>query len=174
MNNDYIAAVRGPCGERTWQHRFVTVPAKYVYLAGPITGKSKSEAGDWRKDITEVFDLNPHIIAVNPLRCEPDPHSDETYALSYTDLCFGTPKAIAGKNYYDVANCDIVLAYLPDTTSVGTLIEVGWAKGLRKPCIIVTEDKVIRGHPLMQECSNWIVPSFKYAFRIIEGLVSGY
>lgn len=143
---------------------------KTVYLAGPITGQTTAQANDWRTSLCKKLD-DIGIRGISPLRCEPK--TDGVYKLFYDDICFGTPKAIAGKNFYDVKNCDLTLAYLPQI-SVGTIIEIGWATSLQKPIVVVSDLDGIKNHPLIQECTNWIVPDFEHAYAIISGLMGDY
>lgn len=83
---------------------------RFVYLAGPILGCTDGEANDWRRTVDKH--LRPHnIIGVSPLRCEP--LHGERYSMDYPDPRFGTARAIAAKNRFDVLNCDMGLFYIP-------------------------------------------------------------
>ncbi len=151
------------------------MPNLYIYLAGPIAGCNKSEANDWRKFVCEK--LPNGIIGVSPLRCEP--LIGKRYKLAYDDPRFGTPKAIAAKNWFDSNRCDMVLAYLPKEISVrrpsyGTVIEIGWAIGMRKPLILVTDDPQVRDHPLIAANVPWVFPDFEPALETIAGLGEVY
>jgi nucleoside 2-deoxyribosyltransferase len=142
---------------------------KYIYLAGPITGCNKTEANDWRHGVQ--INLPPGLVGISPLRCEP--RVETKYKLFYDSDIFGSPAAIASKNYFDVCNCDLVLAYLPKF-SLGTIIEIGWAKGLRKPVVVVSEEEGIYNHPLITQSAGWVVPDMEKALDVIEGLFDGY
>lgn len=155
----------------------IMLTSKYIYLAGPVIGCNNSEAKDWRKEFIQR--LPRGIVGINPLRCEPEVGEDEHYAPSFSDVRFGTPKAISAKNYYDTTNSDLVLAYLPRELnerrpSYGTVIEIGWAIGTRKPIIVVTDDPVIQRHPLIEANVNWIVDNFNDAYDVITGLFVDY
>jgi len=148
---------------------------KFVYLAGPISGCKVEEAIDWRKKVQEALPKN--IIGISPLRNEPT--DGEVYALESKDPRFSTPLAISGKNYYDTMAADIVLAYFPkltstDRLSIGTIIEIGWAIGAKKPIILVTEDENITKHPLIKANINWIVKNLDIAVDVISGLFKEY
>ncbi len=144
----------------------------FVYLAGPIAGCNKGEANDWRAYVSQQ--LQPSgIVGVSPLRCEP--LIGRKYKLSYDDPRFGIPKAIAAKNWYDSNRCDMVLAYLPKEISArrpsyGTIIEIGWAIGMRKPLLLVTDDPLVRDHPLIQANVPWVFPDFEPALETLIGL----
>jgi hypothetical protein len=163
---------------------------RYVYLAGPILGCTKGEANDWRKYVdSEVRHkmaggINLYgthtalsVICVSPLRCEPI--VGEVYTAIYNDPKFGTAKAIGAKNLYDTKSADIVLAYLPKPEagkerSLGTILEIGWAKAIGKPVIIVTDDPFVQGHPVVQFCADWMLDDLDDATDVIVGLLAGY
>ena len=156
---------------------FVSKPR--VYLAGPIFGMNAAEANNWREEFrTRLGDIG--IIGVSPLRCEP--LRGDRYGLGdLTDPRFGTPEAIAAKNFLDVQMCDLTLGYQPraaDLTfgqgSVGTTIELAWAFALRKPTILVTESAYLRGHGPSKACANWIVPTLDDAYDVISGVLQVY
>lgn len=148
-----------------------------VYLAGPILGCTDAEANDWRIDVAAK--LKEHrIIGISPLRCEP--LVGERYGLQYNDERFGTPRAIASKNLFDVMNCDMTLAYLPRPTepgrypSIGTIGEVHWAFAFRKPAIVVTDDPLLAEHPVLNACCAWKLPTLDDAVDVLVGVLGGY
>ena len=136
----------------------------HVYLAGPITGCTNGEANDWRTDFSaklyrESLSLRPapgagRLVGVSPLRCEPI--VGDTYAPEYDDNQFGHPQVIAAKNQEDVRRCDLTFAYLPaDGLSVGTLQEIGWAAGMGKPIILVTDNDLVRENAVIKATVPW-------------------
>lgn len=144
---------------------------KTIYLAGPIGGCNKGEANTWRKIVTEqIAEFN--ITGISPLRCEP--LIKTRYKKSgYDDPCFGTPDAIGSKNELDVASCDMTLAFLP-TLSPGTLAEIGMARGMRKPLIIVSKLPLIRNHPLFINWASWMLDDLDQAVAVITGVFGDY
>jgi len=104
-----------------------------VYLAGPIDGTTEDEAKQWRSDVSTMLEAH-NIKGISPLRCEPpiDGVYDAKESIQQNDKRFGTARAIGGKNFFDVQNCDMVLAYMPKI-SVGTVIEIGWARAFNMP-----------------------------------------
>ena len=150
---------------------------KYIYLAGPIAGCTETEATEWRDHVCTFF---PHgIVGISPLRCEP-----LKKGLTYTDegatpKMWSDPRAIATKNWLDTESCDLVLAYLPKELndrrpSYGTVIEIGWAIGLRKPLIVVSDDKQLMDHPLIKHNASWRLDSLDDAVEVINGLFGEY
>jgi nucleoside 2-deoxyribosyltransferase len=127
-----------------------------VYLAGPIMGCDFGEANDWRHHVAAA--LIPHkITGISPLRCEPI-HGAK-YTAEYPDPRFGTPRAISGKNRFDVLNGDITLALLPKPIgkpqSYGTIVEIAWANMAGKQVILCSDDPFVAKHPVLDSCVNW-------------------
>lgn len=147
---------------------------KHVYLAGPILGRTRSEANDWRDSFSfRLRDLG--IVGVSPLRCEP--LVGEWYGQNeYEDPRFGTARAIASKNKLDVKMCDMTLCYFPKDMpfSKGTCGELFWANAFEKPTILVSTVAEVVKHPVMQAASSWILPSLDDAFDVISGVLSVY
>ena len=150
---------------------------KFVYLAGPIMGCNKAEANDWRKYVADK--ISPHgIIGISPLRCEP--LVGEKYNIDYLDdPKFGTPRAIAGKNYFDVRNCDITLAYLPKPEdgrypSLGTVGEIFWTNGVNKQTILVSDDPIIMRHPVIDSVVSWKLSTLDEACDVLIGILGAY
>ena len=89
------------------------------------------------------------------------------------------PRAIATKNWMDTESADLVLAYLPKKLndrrpSIGTIIEIGWAIGLRKPLIIVSDDNYLMDHPLIKHNASWRLNNLDEAIEVISGLFGDY
>jgi|TARA_R110000822_G_scaffold83252_3_gene196301 nucleoside 2-deoxyribosyltransferase len=108
-----------------------------VYLAGPIEGCTDDEVLVWRQSAT--LSLGNGIKAISPVKI------DSTFA-----------SAIITQNKYDVAECDVTLAYLPKCISdrrcsYGTICEIAWAHAHNKPVVIVSDDPYIHEHPVIQQ-----------------------
>jgi nucleoside 2-deoxyribosyltransferase len=150
---------------------------KYIYLAGPIAGCTEEEATEWRDD---VINMLPHnIVGISPLRCEPLEEGKTYTEEDATPKMWSDPRAIATKNWLDTESCDLVLAYLPKKLndkrpSYGTVIEIGWAIGLRKPLIVVSDDKYMMNHPLIQHNASWRLDNLEDAVEVIMGLFGDY
>lgn len=147
-----------------------------VYLAGPITNNTREEANEWRAATRERL-WSHGIAGISPLRCEP--LIGERYTLGTPDPRFGTARAIASKNFFDVAACDVTLAYMPlelekETLSLGTLLEIGWAFGLRKPVILATDDERLIRHPVVNSSVAWLVPTLSDAVDVVIGILEDY
>lgn len=149
---------------------------KFVYLAGPIMGCTGQEANDWRLSV--ALQLADHgITGVSPLRCEP--LIGERYTADHPDPRFGVARAIAAKNLFDVRSCDITLAYLPKSLpgripSLGTIIECAWARALGKQVILVSDDSIVLGHPVLNACVDWKLGTLAEAVDVCIGVLGGY
>lgn len=144
-----------------------------IYLAGPILGCTKGEANDWRDEFAQRLRC-AGLVGVSPLRCEP--LIGDRYTMQYADARFGTARAISAKNRMDVQMADMTLCYFPEGAafSKGTLVELAWANAYNKPTILVTTDKSIADHPVVQACASWVVESLEDAHDIIVGVLAVY
>jgi nucleoside 2-deoxyribosyltransferase len=149
---------------------------KTCYLAGPITECDRAEANSWREIVSGRI-AKHGIRGISPLRCEP--LMGDRYKISSADPRFGTPKAIASKNLFDVKNCDMTFAYLPHELngrkpSYGTLCEMAWALALGKQVVLVTDDPSILEHPVVQACASWTVTTLEEGMDILVGVLGDY
>ena len=58
--------------------------------------------------------------------------------------------------------------------SIGTIIEIGWSIGLKKPLIVVSDDKQIMEHPLIKCNAAWRLKELDEAVEVIIGLFGDY
>lgn len=153
---------------------------KYVYLAGPITGLSYGETVDWRGDVSSKF--APGIIGVSPMRVKEFLAKKKKIGHSYPeDAIMGAARAICTRDKYDCTHADAVLAWFPKwaaeksgTISVGTIKELGWASASNVPTVIVTDDKRMYGHPLIEGDMGWILPTLDDGVAAINALLGVY
>lgn len=147
---------------------------RFVYLAGPILGCNIGEANDWRKYVADKLEQH-NIIGISPLRCEP--LIGETYSTDYPDPRFGTPRAIAAKNKFDVKASDITFAFLPlppapRVQSYGTIGEIFWADEADKRVILVSDDPFVIKHPVIDSAVDWkLVTADKSTFNGDPGTI---
>lgn len=148
-----------------------------VYLAGPITDMTFSQANDWRDYMVKA--LAPHgIVGVSPLRCEPL-RDGATYTPENPDPKFGTARAIGAKNIFDVYNCDMTLAYIPTPPegklhSWGTICELAGAHFINKQTILVSSDPIVRRHPTVDAMAGWVLDDLDQALEVIIGVLGVY
>ena len=147
---------------------------RYVYLAGPILGRTGPEANRWREYVAEKL-ADHDIIGISPLRCEPAGVGDH-YDGNYLDNRFGTLRAISAKNRFDVMACDLVLAYMPDIfpLSIGTLGEIFWADAYGKQVILVSDNPILRDHPVLDAAVAWKLDTLHEGIDVCVGILAGY
>lgn len=150
---------------------------KYIYLAGPIAGLNESEATTWRNYVNDRLPYG--VVGISPLRCEPLNEGMHYTEEGASPKLWSDPRAISSKNWLDTESSDLVLAYLPKEMnerrpSIGTIIEIGWTIGLKKPLIVVSDDDQILEHPLIQCNASWRLDNLDDAIEVITGLFSDY
>ena len=157
-----------------------------VYLAGAITGESFGSATDWREYVKTK--LNPGISGLSPLRAKDYLASEEAIGDSYEDIPLSSSRGIMTRDFFDVQNCDIVMAYLKGTkkVSIGTVMEIAWAYALNKPLILVMETAVseatgftasegnIHEHAMIREATGYRVDTVDKAIFIANAILTDY
>lgn len=117
-----------------------------IYLAGPITGLDWKSATQWRKYLIEKFkDASTgriNYIALSPLRGKEYLENETDIKDSYEDYRMSTPKAITERDLNDVRRSDLIIVNFigAERVSIGTVLEIGAAKALNVPIILVIED----------------------------------
>lgn len=127
---------------------------RYVYLAGPITGLSWEAATTWRRIVQANLMSYDDIKVLSPLRGKcllEDRKSIESYEPGF--IC--QPKTIVARDLGDIRRSDVVLFNFihADKPSIGSLIELGYAKALHKTIIVMDKNK--HTHPFIEESSSF-------------------
>ncbi len=128
------------------------------YLAGFINGLKIKECTDWRFKIREYFALKDWDVNI---LCPLNGKELNTITADGLKSCV-PPKAIFARDYDAVAKSDLIIANLNtfgvNRTPTGTLSEIVLAWTMKKPIIVITDDKNYIEHPFMQEFVDWFVP----------------
>ena len=66
------------------------------------------------------------------------------------------------------------MTYTDKGATIGTIIEIGWAIGLRKPLIVVSDDEQYMDHPLIKHNASWRLDNLSDAVEVITGLFGDY
>ncbi len=146
----------------------------YIYLAGPISGETEQGATEWRDVISEhLTKVSDGLVGISPLRCEA-PKEDGTYPV---EVPYKMAHEVTAKNMLDVRRCDLMLAYLPKV-SIGTLQEIGWAVGMGKTVIVVSDINEVLQHPIIMATVPFLFDSresgWSHAMQTIKGLFEVY
>lgn len=147
---------------------------KTIYLAGAMKGLTWEEANRWR--VQFALALPHHIQTLSPIRGKLEetigtdiiPNSIETSAIH-------SVVGINTRDYNDVRTCDLVVANLQGMhkQSVGTIMEIAWARAFSKPCILVLpkEDGGWLDHPMLTY-GNILVRDCGEAVNVAVSLLS--
>jgi nucleoside 2-deoxyribosyltransferase len=145
-----------------------------VYLAGPITGLNYNEATDWRSNTRkELWKYN--IDGLSPMRGKEflDLPGKIPIQESYNEILQGSSVWINTRDYNDVRRSDGLLVNFLGSTkvSIGTVLEIGFAKALNKPIVIAMERGNIHSHVMIDHGYVVIVPTLEDAINAIVGLI---
>jgi nucleoside 2-deoxyribosyltransferase len=143
-----------------------------VYCAGPITGLNYNETVNWRQEIADKF--SNHIKAISPMRGKHYLKDRTSISDSYSEFVLSSQKGITTRDRNDVMRCDVLLVNFlgAEKVSIGTVMEIAWADMMRKPIVLVMNDKNIHDHAMIREVSGFIVSSMDEAVSIIETLLT--
>lgn len=137
-----------------------------VYLAGAITGKSFEQAVEWREAVSEI--LTAHGFEVrSPMREKlhlKSEFDDRPLPMAHHSFVDPFPR-----DTLDIRQSDIILTLLEagDPPSVGTLVEIGYAKGLGKFNVMVAESEWAQNHPFTKGCADYAAPDLADAVDYI-------
>lgn len=156
---------------------------KTVYLSGPITGLDYSQARyGWRVTLANLFE--PGIKVLSPMRHEghlaemQEPMSVEALKAFEKENhhLFSHHKMIVAKDELDIEQCDIMVVNLLGAKEVsqGTVYEMGYARGVRKPTIVIMEADGSNLHksPFITETPIKVVSTLEDAAKIVNSLLS--
>ena len=152
-----------------------------VYLAGAIAGMDFDAALDWR--IHAQLTLGDRgIETLNPMRAK-DVLSHRNGGRISTDFrdyagfgAFFTSRGIMTRDLNDVRRADALLVNLLglEERSAGTVMELGWAYLLGKPCIVAIEESgnPHLTHPMIVEAMPFRVTSLDEAIDSVAVLLN--
>lgn len=150
-----------------------------VYLAGPITGQDYKGATSWYDEV--ALHLRSHlsesdrdkINLYKPMRGKAYLSKEEQIADSYSDFTMSSINGINVRDFNDVKTADVILAnFLTSGTrvSIGTVMEIAWARSMQKPIVIVMERGNVHDHGMLT-FGNIIVPNLKEAALAVSQIL---
>lgn len=144
---------------------------QYVYLAGPISGLKYAEATDWRKSVRD--DVPYWIKTLSPLRAKEYLSNQDKIADSYSETIMSSAKAINTRDYNDVQHSAAVFVNLlgAKKVSIGTVMEIAWAKTLAVPVICVMEKDNIHRHCMLEDACGIITENLKDGIEALINLL---
>lgn len=150
-----------------------------VYLAGPITGCTYSAAVDWREYARAQ--LQPAgITCFSPMRGKQYLEKERVLCgepEAYMETELSSAHGIVARDRFDCTTSDLVLANLlpaeeTGITSIGTMIEFGWADGARVPIIaVMTKQSNPHWHAIVTELAGWVVEYLDDGLAIAKAIL---
>jgi len=147
-----------------------------MYTAGPIKGLTYKGASNWREYVRDEMDrLSPWIKTISPVRGDHAQKGTEQIIISDSkDHIFTTKYAINQRDYNDVQRADIIFVNLLDTdvVSIGTVMEIAWARAFAKPVVLLMEDGNIHDHPLLRYPAGYITNNLDKGIHVAISVIS--
>jgi nucleoside 2-deoxyribosyltransferase len=144
-----------------------------VYLAGPITGLTYGNATEWRKLVKDA--MPSHISTLSPMRGKQrlELLKDEQIKMSYEDNPLTSEKGINTRDYYDVMRCDALFVNLlgAQKVSIGTVMEIAWARTTQKPVILVMEKGNVHDHAMLRYACGFIVSTLEEGIEVLKTVI---
>ena len=113
--------------------------------------------------------IAPNIKA-SPLIDVPD--DAEPYAHAMSNSC-----GITTRDRFDCENCSVLLVNLLGAKkfSTGTIMEIAWADGKRRPIVLVMEHAGnLHDHAMIRECVGFRVPTICEGLDIVKAILADY
>jgi len=133
-----------------------------IYLAGFINGNKIEECVSWRRNIREFY--NNYKGAKYPIEWLDPCNGYELANIDAQGLTSNLPaNMIVDKDFLSVNNSDLVIANMntfgEERPPIGTICEITWAKFLRKPVIMISDNPLYINHPFLKDFTSVIVPT---------------
>jgi nucleoside 2-deoxyribosyltransferase len=145
---------------------------KALFLAGPLTGVSYSDALDWRKYVEGK--LPADVIAFSALRGKGHVTKERVLKDAYPEHLLSTPQGTITRDRYDVSRCDALFVNLlnSDEVSIGTIMEMAWADAWRIPIILAMEARNIHDHAFVRQVAGFITADLDEAIQTAVDVVT--
>lgn len=143
-----------------------------VYLGGPITGLSYSDADDWRGHVAD--ELAPDILCANPLRNAKHLKGSEAIPVAFKGVRFLSDRCITMQDYLDICRSQVVLMNFlgAPRVSSGSPWEMGVCWERRTPVVMVMESgDNPYDHPILRETAAFRCETLQEALIIVRGLL---
>lgn len=151
-----------------------------IYLAGPIKGKTYTEAVGWREYAAAELGRMGHI-TMSPMRGKEElakygPLNGSESDGSYPEFPLSSGHGLFRRDIFDVSMCDAILANLGDATelSLGTAMEIQRGYDLNKYVLTVLNKGSIHDHAFIHQASSLVVPTLADALKYIEVVGAPY
>jgi nucleoside 2-deoxyribosyltransferase len=141
-----------------------------VYLSGPIAGLTFDQAQDWRLYVQKS--VRENIRCLDPLRGKEFLRSTGILDGSFYDHPLASPRGITCRDHWDTERSDIILVNLLGASkiSIGTAMEIAWAKAYSKPVVAAIEQNNPHTHPILTQCLDYVLPTLDEAIDTLHAL----
>lgn len=142
-----------------------------VYLAGPISGLTYEQATDWRKEVSKKV---PYWLGtLDPMRGKDYLKGEYSIQDQYEGAVMSTAKGINASSFNDVKRAGAVLVNFEGAkkVSIGTVMEIAWAKSLNVPVICVLPAKNVHDHAMINESIDFKCKSLAEAINCVVRLL---
>lgn len=156
-----------------------------VYAAGSITGCSYDSSVNWREELSNV--MPPDIIVLSPLRGKTylqdlnkiDAQYNEgnkvntSSSTHHLRAVMSSARGIMTRDFNDCIRSDAIVVNLlgAEKVSIGTVMEIAWAKAYNIPVILIIEDGNPHDHPMVNECVGFRVSNLNDAIIMLKMLL---
>lgn len=140
-----------------------------AYLAGPITGLSFNDCVNWREYF--INRLPPEIIGLSPLRGKDYLEHEQEIQSDYAHVVLSSERGITTRDYNDVKRSDVVIVNLlgANKVSIGTVMEIAWARAFQIPVILVIEkENNVHDHPMIRDSVGFRVDNLDEALWLTK------
>ena len=129
-----------------------------VYLAGPISGYDYESVNDWRVFAAEEL-FNHGIKGFSPMRGKSYLSKEDVIQDSYEDHTMSSIIGINVRDFNDCKTADAILVNLlgAKKVSIGTCMEIAWARAFQIPVVIIMENENPHNHGMLKY-GNILVP----------------
>lgn len=145
-----------------------------VYLAGPITGLSYDGCTEWRTWVKENID--EEILTLSPMRGKQyikERSENGVVDMSYEDTHLSSAKGINTRDYNDVRRADAIFVNFlgAKIVSIGTVMEIAWARAFSIPVVCVMEKDNIHSHSMLNYACGIITETLEEGILNLEALL---
>jgi nucleoside 2-deoxyribosyltransferase len=140
-----------------------------VYLAGPITGLSFEGCVEWREWF--IDQLPKEIVGLSPMRGKDYLEHEQDLKMDYAHIVLSSGRGITARDYNDCRRADLIVANMlgAKKVSIGTVMEIAWAKAFNVPVVLVMEPKGNpHDHAMLTECVGFRTPTLEEALWLTK------
>jgi len=138
-----------------------------IYLAGPISGMTEEEAYGWRYRVRDFLAGKHKVFIPDKVDFVTGTGDGDHSYLWEKDQDAGKKAALV--DYMRVEWADVLFVNFTGArkVSIGTIMEIGWAKVMGKIIIVVMERGNVHDHSFVHWAAHSIVPNFVAALNLL-------